>query len=88
MIKLTSGFFEGGHNIGKINCDFIQSRLDNFNDTKKPDPTVSSNFSDEIRHNCLNRSGSNHAKNVFQGLSMPVVLHIFSFLVIEKFKKK
>ncbi|PQQ12959.1 putative Peroxidase 48 [Prunus yedoensis var. nudiflora] len=42
----------GGHNIGKIGCDFIQSRLNNFKGTGKPDPTVSPSFLNEMRVFC------------------------------------
>ncbi|XP_020418240.1 putative Peroxidase 48 [Prunus persica] len=42
----------GGHNIGKIGCEFIQSRLHNFKGTRKPDPTVSPSFLNEMRVFC------------------------------------
>ncbi|PQM34177.1 putative Peroxidase 48 [Prunus yedoensis var. nudiflora] len=42
----------GGHNIGKIGCEFIQSRLNNFKGTGKPDPTVSPSFLNEMRVFC------------------------------------
>ncbi|PSR92606.1 Peroxidase [Actinidia chinensis var. chinensis] len=34
----------GGHNIGKISCQFIQPRLHNFQGTGQPDPTIPSDF--------------------------------------------
>ncbi|TQD88598.1 hypothetical protein C1H46_025855 [Malus baccata] len=42
----------GGHNIGKIGCEFIQARLNNFKGTGKPDPTVSPGFLNEMRIFC------------------------------------
>ncbi|PQP92404.1 putative Peroxidase 48 [Prunus yedoensis var. nudiflora] len=42
----------GGHNIGKIGCEFIQSRLHNFRGTGNPDPTVSPSFFNEMRVFC------------------------------------
>ncbi|XP_050108048.1 putative Peroxidase 48 [Malus sylvestris] len=42
----------GGHNIGKIGCEFIQARLNNFKGTGKPDPTVSPGFQNEMRIFC------------------------------------
>ncbi|KAM1032275.1 hypothetical protein ACFX13_036726 [Malus domestica] len=42
----------GAHNIGKIGCEFIQARLNNFKGTGKPDPTVSPSFLKEMRFVC------------------------------------
>ncbi|KAM1350287.1 hypothetical protein FF1_004256 [Malus domestica] len=52
----------GGHNIGKIGCEFIQARLNNFKGTGKPDPTVSPGFLNEMRIFCddnVTRSSQN-----------------------------
>ncbi|XP_050370598.1 putative Peroxidase 48 [Argentina anserina] len=42
----------GGHNIGKIGCEFIRSRINNFKGTGQPDPTLTPEFVSEMRLNC------------------------------------
>ncbi|KAI4325241.1 hypothetical protein MLD38_030656 [Melastoma candidum] len=42
----------GGHSIGKIGCDFVRNRLYNFHGTGRPDPTLPSDFLEEIRQRC------------------------------------
>lgn len=42
----------GGHNIGKIGCEFIRPRLHNFHGTGQPDPTIPSDFLDEMSLIC------------------------------------
>ncbi|KAK7324311.1 hypothetical protein VNO77_27844 [Canavalia gladiata] len=42
----------GGHNIGKIGCDFIQQRLYNFQGTGQPDPSIPLDFLSQMRLNC------------------------------------
>ncbi|KAI9160972.1 hypothetical protein LWI28_013286 [Acer negundo] len=42
----------GAHNIGKISCQFIRSRLYNFNGTGQPDSTMTDDFLNEMRLNC------------------------------------
>ncbi|CAL5341460.1 unnamed protein product [Camellia sinensis] len=44
----------GGHNIGKIGCDFIRPRLNNFMRTGRPDPSIPSDFLLEISMICGN----------------------------------
>ncbi|KAA8542838.1 hypothetical protein F0562_023990 [Nyssa sinensis] len=48
----------GGHTIGKIGCEFIKPRLDNFLGTGQPDPTISSDFLNEMRLNCQDSNSS------------------------------
>ncbi|KAK7243845.1 hypothetical protein RIF29_38657 [Crotalaria pallida] len=42
----------GGHNIGKIGCDFIQTRLYNFEGTGQPDPSIPPDFLLQMKLNC------------------------------------
>ncbi|XP_061358409.1 putative Peroxidase 48 [Gastrolobium bilobum] len=42
----------GGHNIGKIGCDFIHQRLYNFQGTGQPDPSIPLDFLSQMRLNC------------------------------------
>ncbi|XP_009801294.1 putative Peroxidase 48 [Nicotiana tabacum] len=42
----------GGHNIGKIGCEFIRPRLSNFMGTGLPDPTIPSDFLEELKRDC------------------------------------
>nr|XP_016451630.1 PREDICTED: putative Peroxidase 48 isoform X1 [Nicotiana tabacum] len=42
----------GGHNIGKIGCEFIRPRLSNFMGTGLPDPTIPSDFLEELIQKC------------------------------------
>ncbi|CAO2824270.1 unnamed protein product [Amaranthus hypochondriacus] len=42
----------GGHNIGKISCDFIQKRFSNFKGTGSPDPTIPAEFLLELKRIC------------------------------------
>ncbi|KAF7141612.1 hypothetical protein RHSIM_Rhsim06G0230100 [Rhododendron simsii] len=42
----------GGHNSGKIGCEFIWPRLHNFHETGQPDPTIASDFLDEMSLIC------------------------------------
>ncbi|XP_065858874.1 putative Peroxidase 48 [Euphorbia lathyris] len=42
----------GGHNVGKMSCDFIRSRLFNFSGTGKPDVSMASDFINQIRLGC------------------------------------
>ncbi|KAF3438247.1 hypothetical protein FNV43_RR21008 [Rhamnella rubrinervis] len=42
----------GGHNIGKISCQFIERRLTNFKGTGQPDPTIAPDFLKEMRRHC------------------------------------
>ncbi|KAF8024407.1 hypothetical protein BT93_F1559 [Corymbia citriodora subsp. variegata] len=52
----------GGHNIGKIGCEFILERLHNFLGTGQPDPTMSADFLSEMRRNCVDsQTGSNNS---------------------------
>ncbi|GAV91659.1 LOW QUALITY PROTEIN: peroxidase domain-containing protein [Cephalotus follicularis] len=47
----------GGHNIGKIGCEFIRGRLYNFSGTGQPDPLIAFDFLELMRRICpLNKS--------------------------------
>ncbi|KAL5543736.1 hypothetical protein UlMin_007520 [Ulmus minor] len=46
----------GAHNIGRMSCNFIHSRLFNFNQTGQPDPTLAPDFLIEMRTKCGNDS--------------------------------
>lgn len=73
----------GGHNIGRIGCEFIRLRLSNFMGTGLPDPTVPPDFLEELKRKCpdnnstINNMFSEHtgrglsesAISYFQGLS-------------------
>ncbi|CBI27430.3 hypothetical protein VitviT2T_001222 [Vitis vinifera] len=50
----------GGHSIGKISCEFIQGRLFNFSGTGQPDPSIASDFLDEMRRNCQDSGNSSN----------------------------
>ncbi|EEF48779.1 Peroxidase 57 precursor, putative [Ricinus communis] len=50
----------GAHNVGRIGCDFIQGRLDNFEGTGQPDPSMPSDFVNEMRLNCQDNSSIVH----------------------------
>ncbi|XP_059639572.1 putative Peroxidase 48 [Cornus florida] len=51
----------GSHNIGKIGCEFIQPRLNNFLETGQPDPTIAADFIDDMITNC--GDGNSSARN-------------------------
>ncbi|XP_030474907.1 putative Peroxidase 48 [Syzygium oleosum] len=53
----------GGHNIGKIGCEFILERLHNFLGTGQPDPTISADFLSELRHNCEDSQTSSNSSS-------------------------
>ncbi|KAK7335010.1 hypothetical protein VNO80_26780 [Phaseolus coccineus] len=55
----------GGHNIGKIGCDFIKQRLYNFQNTRQPDPSIPLDFLRQMRLNCPNNSNTNSNKHEF-----------------------
>lgn len=55
--------FLGAHNIGKIGCDFIQARLNNFQGTERPDPTLTPNFLDEMRRTCQDNNSTDNAES-------------------------
>ncbi|XP_059295182.1 putative Peroxidase 48 [Lycium ferocissimum] len=42
----------GGHNIGRIGCEFIRPRLSNFLGTGLPDPTIPTDFLEELKQKC------------------------------------
>lgn len=48
----------GGHNIGKIGCEFIRPRLHNFHGTGRPDPTIPADFLDEMSFICSNNGST------------------------------
>nr|POE60780.1 peroxidase 43 [Quercus suber] len=39
----------GTHNIGKVDCEFIQKRFSDFKGTRQPDPTIAPDFLPEMR---------------------------------------
>ncbi|KAL3734059.1 hypothetical protein ACJRO7_023415 [Eucalyptus globulus] len=53
----------GGHNIGKIGCEFILERLHNFLGTGQPDPTISADFLSEMRRNCGDSQTSSNSSS-------------------------
>ncbi|XP_020203385.1 putative Peroxidase 48 [Cajanus cajan] len=58
----------GGHNIGKIGCDFIQQRLYNFQGTGQADPSIPLDFLGQMRQNCpdsRNMSSSSSSEDEF-----------------------
>ncbi|CAN4083271.1 unnamed protein product [Withania somnifera] len=42
----------GGHNIGRIGCEFIRPRLSNFMGTGLPDQTIPLDFLEELKRKC------------------------------------
>lgn len=66
---MLSGFWftsEGGHNIGKMSCEFIHNRLYNFNGTGQPDPTLALNFLNEMRLRCREDNGTLSRNGLFE----------------------
>ncbi|KAL3004465.1 hypothetical protein AAZX31_08G165800 [Glycine max] len=61
----------GGHNIGKIGCDFIQQRLYNFQGTGQPDPSIPLDFLRQMRLNCPDSKNSSTSIDEFT-ISKPV----------------
>ncbi|XP_024632881.2 putative Peroxidase 48 [Medicago truncatula] len=53
----------GGHNIGKIGCDFVQQRLYDFQGTGQPDPSIPLDFLSQMRLNCPDNSKNNISSN-------------------------
>ncbi|XLR35350.1 hypothetical protein S83_063250 [Arachis hypogaea] len=54
----------GGHNIGKISCEFIQQRLYNFQGTGQPDPTIPVDFLGQMRLNCPENNNTSSTNEV------------------------
>ncbi|KAI3752501.1 hypothetical protein L2E82_24534 [Cichorium intybus] len=61
----TRGFTEketvtllGAHSTGMIHCKFFEKRLYNFGGTNQPDPSLDSEFADQLRSICNNRTHS------------------------------
>lgn len=48
----------GGHNIGKIGCEFIWPRLSNFMGTGLPDPTIPDDFLEELKQKCAEENNT------------------------------
>ncbi|KAK9274784.1 hypothetical protein L1049_022036 [Liquidambar formosana] len=69
----------GGHNIGKIGCEFIQNRLYNFSGTGQPDPTISPDALNEMRLNCTESNNSSndrfHAAMRSRGMGESISFH-------------
>ncbi|KAL2331052.1 hypothetical protein Fmac_018633 [Flemingia macrophylla] len=55
----------GGHNIGKIGCDFIQQRLYNFQGTGQPDPSIPLDFLGQMRQNCPDSRNMSSSEDEF-----------------------
>lgn len=55
--------YEGAHNIGKISCEFMEKRLYDFMGTGQPDPSIASDFLEEMRQNCRSDSNSNNSQS-------------------------
>uniref|UniRef100_A0A7N1A1U0 peroxidase n=1 Tax=Kalanchoe fedtschenkoi TaxID=63787 RepID=A0A7N1A1U0_KALFE len=53
----------GAHNVGKIGCEFIRPRLNNFQGTGRPDSMLTSDFLDEMRRACQDNSSSDSAES-------------------------
>ncbi|CAM8960321.1 unnamed protein product [Rhodiola kirilowii] len=51
----------GAHNVGKIGCQFIQSRLNNFKGTGRPDPTLTTSFLNELKETCQDNNSSDNS---------------------------
>ncbi|XP_021900913.1 putative Peroxidase 48 [Carica papaya] len=59
----------GAHNVGKIACQFFQSRLSNFFGTGQPDPTIPSDFLTDLRSKCaVNDSTNKRRSNIESSL--------------------
>ncbi|GAV59826.1 LOW QUALITY PROTEIN: peroxidase domain-containing protein, partial [Cephalotus follicularis] len=55
----TFSLISWGHNIGKIGCEFIRARLYNFSGTGQLDPSIASDFLEQIGRSCpLNKSSN------------------------------
>ncbi|XP_062115037.1 putative Peroxidase 48 [Humulus lupulus] len=58
----------GGHNIGKMSCEFIENRLYNFRGTGKPDPTIAADFLNKIRLKCEGDNNSRVRNGLFESM--------------------
>ncbi|XP_055806637.1 putative Peroxidase 48 [Solanum dulcamara] len=72
----------GGHNIGRIGCEFIRPRLSNFTGTGLPDPTIPADFLEELKRKCPD--DNNTISNMFnehtaRGLSESAISIAASF---------
>ncbi|CAN4083206.1 unnamed protein product [Withania somnifera] len=72
----------GGHNIGRIGCEFIRPRLSNFMGTGLPDPTIPPDFLEELKRRCPDND--NTINNMFnqhtaRGLSESGISSVGSF---------
>lgn len=74
---MVSCSYEGGHNIGKIGCDFIQQRLYNFQGTGNPDPSIPLDFLHQMRLNCPDNNHNISSSDEFSTLeiSKPMPVH-------------
>ncbi|KAK7850329.1 peroxidase 43 [Quercus suber] len=48
----------GTHNIGKVDCEFIQKRFSDFKGTRQPDPTIAPDFLPEMRMRFQDSNGT------------------------------
>ncbi|KAM7257925.1 hypothetical protein ACFE04_013666 [Oxalis oulophora] len=71
----------GGHSIGHMSCEFIRDRLYNFSGTGQPDPSIASDFLDELKQSCPEENTSD-LLTVFSGLGFGP--HYFDRLVRGK----
>ncbi|KAK4372249.1 hypothetical protein RND71_007633 [Anisodus tanguticus] len=75
VLKMFDG--EGslrGLNIGKISCEFIRPRLSNFMGTGLPDPTLPSDFLEELKRNCPDSNSTiSTSTNISMSLSKSAI---------------
>uniref|UniRef100_A0A7N0T153 Peroxidase n=1 Tax=Kalanchoe fedtschenkoi TaxID=63787 RepID=A0A7N0T153_KALFE len=60
---VSHGYFFSSFNVGKIGCEFIGPRLNNFQGTGRPDSTLTPNFLDEMRRSCEDNNSSDSAES-------------------------
>lgn len=64
----------GAHSIGSANCFFIQNRLYNFQNTRKPDPTMDSNLQKKLGRTCPQTRPPNGRVNLDQNPTSSMIL--------------
>ncbi|CAK7322662.1 unnamed protein product [Dovyalis caffra] len=53
---LDLGTLLGAHSMGRTHCRYIVDRLYNFNNTRRPDPSMNKAFADQMRKKCPRRT--------------------------------
>ncbi|XP_050370736.1 putative Peroxidase 48 [Argentina anserina] len=53
----------GAHNIGKIGCEFIESRVNNFTGTGQPDPALPTDLLSTLKLKCVNNANKATSSN-------------------------